>query len=236
MTPTTSLCPAAWLALTVLAAATPAGLAADRDVQFRSIDLDSNIVELHNFGANAIPLAGWRFCTHDFDQFRQYSGINGLNAFTLGAGESLFVHFNNDAPAAPDAVNVSSLAGFFAAPLNPAAYALQIFSPGADSVLNFNSTADMVDHVQWATDPSMVGLSTNRSVQAANAGLWTGAADWVLTQVDTGFILLTDQSGGELHGPGNYVLDPVVCPPDLNADGVVDNGDIGAFITLFLLG
>ncbi|MFG0306666.1 MAG: GC-type dockerin domain-anchored protein [Phycisphaerales bacterium JB040] len=24
------------------------------------------------------------------------------------------------------------------------------------------------------------------------------------------------------------------CPPDLNADGVVDNGDIGAFITLFL--
>jgi len=226
--------PAAALLLASLATAASA---ADRDIQFRSVDLGSGIAEVHNFGAGPINLSGWQFCTHDFDQQRRYSSGTGLDGVSLAPGTSLFVHFNNAAPADPSAINISTIGGNFATPLNSAAYALEIFTPGPDGSLNFGSTTDMNDHLQWAINPASVGSASARSVQSAAAGLWTASGDYITVTAGTGLILLTDETGGELHGPANYVLDPAPdCPPDLNGDGIVDNGDIGAFVALFLAG
>jgi hypothetical protein len=44
---------------------TPPGGGSARDVQIRSVDLAGGVIELFNFGAEAIDLSGWRFCTHD---------------------------------------------------------------------------------------------------------------------------------------------------------------------------
>ena len=216
-------------------ALTGCALAAGRDVQFRSIDLANAIVELHNFGDSAVDLSGWRFCTHDFDQIRRYSGISGLNGVSIPAGGSLFFHYNNDAPADPSAINISATGGSFALPLNSPSYALEIFTPGPDGSLSFGSTPDMNDHVQWAVDPGSVGSAGARSVQSVAAGLWTASGDYIDTEPTTSLIVLTDDTGGELHGPSNYVLDPEPpCEADVNDDGVLDNGDIGAFVQLFL--
>ncbi|MFG0306528.1 MAG: GC-type dockerin domain-anchored protein [Phycisphaerales bacterium JB040] len=210
-------------------------LAADRDVQFRSIDLASGIVELHNFGDTPVDLSGWRFCTHDFNEIRRYSAVGGLDGVTIPAGGSLFFHYNNDAPADPNAIDIADAGGAFALPLTSASYALEIFTPGPDGTLNFGSTTDMNDHVQWAVDPASVGSASARSVQAAAAGLWTASTAYIDIEPTTSLIVLTDDTGGELHGPANYVLDPgPTCDADVNNDGVLDNGDIGAFVTLFL--
>ncbi|MFT5422903.1 MAG: hypothetical protein ACI89L_000672 [Phycisphaerales bacterium] len=228
-----------FLTLSMLCAASlsPAALGGDRDIQFRSMDLDNGIVEVHNFGAATIALDGWQFCTHDFDQQRRYSSSTGLDGLSIAPGDSLFVHFNDDAPANPGAINIATIGGSFALPLNSASYALEIFTPGLDGNLNFGSTTDMNDHVQWAINPASIGSASARSVQAAAAGLWTASSDYITVTAQTGIILLTDESGGELHGPNNYVLDPGPdCPADLNGDGIADNGDIGAFVQLFLAG
>jgi len=229
--------PHAFSTLTIGAAlaASSAALAADRDIQFRSIDLGAGVVEIHNFGDAAVDLSGWRFCTHDFNEIRRYSANSGLNGVSVPAGGSIFIHYNDDAPADPSALNISSIGGFFAQPLNSASYALEIFTPGPDGLLSFGSTTDMNDHVQWAVDPASVGSASARSVQAAAAGLWTASTAYIDTEPTTSLIVLTDDTGAELHGPANYVLDPAPpCTPDVNNDGVLDNGDIGAFVQLFL--
>jgi len=81
---------------------------ADRDVQIRSIDFETGVVELFNFGDVDENLSGWRFCTHDNDQFRQYSGSSGLNGVVIESRTSLFIHFNNDGPSGSDDIAESS--------------------------------------------------------------------------------------------------------------------------------
>ena len=36
-----------------------------RFVQFRTLDFENGVVELHNFGTTSQSLNGWRFCSHD---------------------------------------------------------------------------------------------------------------------------------------------------------------------------
>lgn len=65
------------------------------EIQFRSINFQDNVVELFNFGNAPISLDGWRFCTHDENQIRQYSSPGGLNGVTIAAGASLFIYFES---------------------------------------------------------------------------------------------------------------------------------------------
>ena len=64
-------------------------LGAARDIQFKSINFVTSVVEMHNYGTTSQSLAGWRFCTHDENQIRRYSSTTGLNAVSIAAGESL---------------------------------------------------------------------------------------------------------------------------------------------------
>lgn len=58
----------------------------------RSIDTGALVLELHNFGSANELLSGFRFCSHDDNQFRVYSDSTGLNGVTIEAGTSLFLH------------------------------------------------------------------------------------------------------------------------------------------------
>ena len=61
----------AWpaFAMIVLASLGSAATAVERDVQFKSIDFTTQIIELHNFGSTDQAMDGWRFCSHSDDNF-----------------------------------------------------------------------------------------------------------------------------------------------------------------------
>ena len=201
----------------------------ERFVQIRSINLTTSVLELFNSGTADQPLAGWRFCTHDEDQTRRYSSFSGLNNFTIAAGESLFVHFNNDAdPSDPQSVNVETIGGNFAVPLDAAgAYGAQIY---IDS--RFSSGASIADHVQFSIDGVDNTTADARSTEAEGE-VWVDQNEWVSISLDTEMIVVNDASlGNELHSPSDYT---VVGPPqivlgDVNSDLSVNFLDIGPFI------
>ena len=227
--------------IALLAALAPAAAvfggvpAPERDVQFRSIDLENSVIELHNFGSGDQALDGWRFCTHSNAQARRYTASGGLNGVTVPASGSVFIYLNNDAPAKPGNLNAADLGGAFASNFGQGPYALQLFWPNGGS-LSFGSTDDMVDHAQWSVGGVANAVAQSRSQQAVNAGLWTAANDFVVTSGNSEAIDLIPQ-GGEFHGPSDYTVtepDPSCNPADLAAPfGVLDLADIGAFITGF---
>ncbi|MEO1129083.1 MAG: dockerin type I domain-containing protein [Planctomycetota bacterium] len=192
-------------ALALLAYA-PATMAAERDVQIRSIDFDNGLIELFNFGATDVDLTGWRFCTHDFNQQRRYTAAGGFNAVTIEAGTSVFVHFNNDAPANSDAIDRSTLGGSFATPLDTDAYGLQIFFPASNGSVSFGNSTLIADHLQWNINGSGVGTAEARTNQAVSESLWTAIGDFIATEVDSARIDLTDLSGDEAGGPSEYAV------------------------------
>ncbi len=220
---------------------TPIALAAERDVQFRSANFETAVLELHNCGGEDIDLSNWRFCSHDDNQVRQYTGSDGLDGVTIEAGTSVFIHFNNDAPAGPDNIDVSTLGGLIAAPLDAdGAYAIALFFPDADgdiSFADFGRTDIMGDHIQWSTGGLSNAIADERSQQAVNAGLWTLASAWISTTLDTVSIELTDTTCGLLHGPANYQVNEPGGPCN-GADlaepfGTLDFSDVIAFLTAF---
>jgi len=200
-----------------------------RFVQIRSIDLTTSVLELFNSGTTSQPLAGWRFCTHDEDSIRRYSPTTGLNSFTLESGESLFVHFNNDAdPNDPLAVNVSTIGGAFAQPLDAeGAYGAQIYFQNG-----FGNGANIADHVQFSVDGLDNTTADDRSDEAEGE-VWDDQNEWVAISLDTEMIVLDEASiGNELHSPADYmVVDSVsVVLGDLNGDSLVSFADIPPFI------
>ncbi|MFK7961671.1 MAG: hypothetical protein AB8G96_14235 [Phycisphaerales bacterium] len=212
------------LAASALAAGGPEGGDSDpRNVQFQTIDFTAGTITLVNFDDQTIDLTGWRFCSHDFDQERQYSGAGGLSGVMIEAGTTLTVHLNNDAPAGdPDAINRSSVGGAFAAPLDQDAFGMQIFRPGSNGLVQFSNSDLIADHIQWNLDAAAPGLSQERSGQAVATGLWTAADAFIVTTMDSERIDLTDLTGGLLHGPANYdVTEPVSVPVvhDESVDG-----------------
>ena len=201
-----------------------------RDVQFRSIDFDTAVIELHNFGDTAEPFTNWRFCTHDDDQVRRYSTSGALNSITLDPGESVFFHYNNDAPiGATDAFNISGL-GNFATALDQDSYALGIYVNSS-----FSNPAALVDHLQWSIDGVDNENADARSVTAVNAGLWTDEAEWISTTADTQRLELLLEDGSPIsgiHGPSSYDVlgPPLITPADFDMDGDVDGEDLDTLL------
>lgn len=204
-----------------------------RDVQFRSIDFDTAVIELHNFGDTAEPFTNWRFCTHDDDQVRRYSTSGALNSITLDPGESVFFYYNNDAPAgATDAFNISGL-GNFATDLDQDSYAIGIYVNSS-----FSNAAAVVDHLQWSIDGVDNETADARSVTAVNAGLWTNEAEWISTTADTQRLELLLDDGAPIsgiHGPSSYAVlePPLPLPADLDGDDDVDSDDLGIWTSSY---
>ncbi|MEM7166909.1 MAG: hypothetical protein AAF581_15705 [Planctomycetota bacterium] len=183
-----------------------------RLVQFRSVDFAAGILEVFNFGAASVDLTGWRFCSHDTDQERQYTTPAGLAGVTIEAGTSIFVHFNNDAPAGnPDRFDLVAL-GNFALPLDSDAYGIQLFFPDAVGDVAFGNNALMADIVQWNIPGTPVGTADFRTAQAVAAGLWTATGDFITTSATTVQVDLLDLTGNQLHGPGDYQASEPVDP------------------------
>ncbi len=201
--------------------------AAFRDVQFKTIDFENAIVELHNFGDTSEPFTNWRFCTHDDQVERRYSTSGALNSITLDAGESIFFHFNNDAPVgATDAFNIAGL-GNFATPLEQDAYAIGIYVNSA-----FSNPAALVDHLQWSIDGVDNASADARSITAEQADLWTDDTEWIATTADTLRLELLLEDGepiAGIHGPSSYeVVEPqLFSAADFDRDGDVDGDDLG---------
>ena len=197
----------------------------ERFVQIRSIDLNRSVLELFNSGSQSQSLAGWRFCTHDENVVRRYSGSAGLNNFTLASQQSLFFHFNNDAdPANPQEVNISSLGGS-SAPLNAGPYGAQIYINSA-----FGSGASIADHVQFSIDGVDNAVADERSDEAEGE-VWSDQSEWIPITMDTEMIVLNDASlDSELHSPADYTVTDSVLVGDVNGDGLVSFIDIQPFI------
>ena len=201
-------------------------------IQFRSIDFEDGLIEVHNFGDTAVDLTGWRFCSHDTDQERRYTSAGGLNGRTLAAGASFVVHFNNDAPGGdPDAVNRSDL-GNFAVPLDTDGYGLQFFSPNAGGTVMFGDSSLISDALQWNIPGMATGTADFRTDQAVKVGLWTDIDEYIETSLDVTKITLLDEDGGLLHGPASYEAS-LPCPADINGNGATDFSDIVSVLAAF---
>ena len=204
-------------------------VAPERFVQIRSINLTTSVLELYNSGTTSQSLASWRFCTHDEDQVRRYSSSSGLNNFTLTGGQSLYVHFNNDAdPANAQAVNISTIGGGFALPLDAdGAYGAQIYFNSS-----FGSGASIADHIQFSIDGLDDDSADDRSDEAEGE-VWLDQSQWVSINLDTEMIVLNDASlDSEIHSPVDYTVvnPPVVILGDINGDGDINFNDIQPFI------
>jgi hypothetical protein len=172
---------------------------APRDVQMRSVQLETGVVELFNFGAADEPLDGFRFCTHSAQGTRRYTSSSGFNGVTIEAGSSLFIYTMNDSPGGPDDLNLSQV-GTFIGPLNTGPYAIGLYSPPAD----FGTPEHVADHIQWNIDGADNSTADERTDEARRGGIWTDEEAWIATTADTATIVLTDDNGGTLHGPENY--------------------------------
>lgn len=205
----------------------------ERFVQIRSIDLTTSVLELFNSGTGSQSLAGWRFCTHDEDQVRRYSGSAGLNSFTLASGQSLYVHFNNDAdPANTQEVNISTIGGGFATPLDATgAYGAQIYF-----IASFGVGANIADHIQFSVD-GLDDTSADERSDEAEGEVWTDQSEWIAISLDTEMILLNDAAlNNEIHSPTDYTVVAPVILGDLDGDGSVTFGDIPPFIDALISG
>ncbi|MEM7457580.1 MAG: hypothetical protein AAF456_24840, partial [Planctomycetota bacterium] len=147
------------------------------DVQFRSIDLQTQVLELHNYGTVTRSLNGWRFCTHDEIDGFDYTATGGLNGFSLAAGESLFVHWLNDASATNE-VNISALGGQSIADLLAVTPSSAI-SIGIYRSSGFGNANNVVDHIQYSFNGADIPSATPRGGPAVAAELWTASTHWI---------------------------------------------------------
>lgn len=202
----------------------PSLLSSPRDIQFRTIDIETSVMELHNFGDETEDLSGWRFCSHDETVTRRYSRISGLNGISLAPGESLFLHVLNDAPADdPSRINFP---GSIATPLDQGPYGLQIYFPSSSGSVSFGNGDLIADHLQWAIDGVDNISADERSDEAQSGGVWTNQNLWVATTSETASLQLLDTTGAVLHGPNNYeaVPIPIVAPDSFDLDSIIVEG------------
>ena len=207
----------------------------ERFVQIRSIDLSRSVLELFNSGTTSQSLNGWRFCTHDEDQVRRYSGSTGLNGVTLASQQSLFIHFNNDAdPTNAQERNINSISGNFATPLDAnGAYGAQIYVNSA-----FSSGAAIADHIQFSVD-GVDNTSADDRSDEAEGEVWSDQNEWIAISATTEMIVLNDVAlDQEIHSASDYaVIEPTqTLLGDINGDQVVDFLDISPFITVLSVG
>lgn len=206
-------------------------VAAPRDVKIDSIDLAAGVVELTNHGSEAQSLNGWRFCSNNTSVVLQYTGASGLNGRTLTPGQSLYVHLNNDAPADPDRVNRSALGGVFA-PLDETAFALAIYFPDGNGVVNFNLGSQIADFLQFSLNGANNTTANIRTDEAVNGGVWASLTDWIdITTFSTG-IQLVDTASVVSDSSDFAVTEP--CLADLAEPfGTLNFFDVSAFLGAF---
>ena len=238
------------LIVSAVAALASAANAAPRDVQFRTVDLDAGVVELHNFGSATEDLSGWQFCSHDASVVRRYSSGSGLNGVSLAPGDSVYIHFNNDADEAEE-INISDIGGNFAT-LNATAFAVQIYFPPV-SFGNGNAIADIV---QWTADGTPNAIADERTDEAMTGGVWGEIDDFIA--LDGGsFVRLINLTGAELNSSADYRVAGAIqdcnmngrddvfeildggdvpcggmsgCVADFDANGAVDSGDLATLL------
>ena len=175
-------------------------LAGPRDVQITEVNMETGVVELQNLGTETESLNGWRFCSHNTSFVRRYSATAGLNGISLAPGESLFVHFNNDA-GTNNEINISTVGGNFA-DLEVEAYGLQVYFPP----ISFGNGDSIADHLQWSLNGVDNVTADERSDEAEEGGVWVDQTEWISIAEDTDIIRLTDLSNTELHSPLNFAL------------------------------
>ncbi len=204
----------------------------ERFVQIRSIDFETRVIEVRNFGDEDEDLSGWRFCSHDENEDRQYSAAGGLNGMILLAGDSMFIHFNNDA-SEPGEINIGTIGGDFSQPLDTdGAYAIQFYHQTP-----FGNGNNIADHVQFSRFGADNNSADERSDEAQIGGVWTNQNDWVAVLPETQRVVLRKESSlNELHSPNDYenVFDFV--SGDTNCDGAVNLLDVQPFVKLILSG
>lgn len=198
-----------------------AATAGPRDVQFSEVNTTTGVVTLFNYGAREEPLTGFRLCTANTHEMFRYTASSGLAGRTIAAGGKFFIHFQDDAPASADAIDVSALGGFTALPIDNGPYGLSIYRTSS-----FIVPENMNDYLQWTDDLANPGNDTAdaRAPIATMADLWTGLTDWIVTTDTTEVIRLADESGAELHGPDDYELIGKTPPCPTDVDGSSDTG------------
>ena len=192
------------------------------DVQIRSIDFSTQVLELHNFGTVTRAMDGWRFCTHDEVNILRYSASTGMNGLSLAPGESLFVHWNNDATGA-GTINRSTIGGGWISDLNADAAGTAV-SIGIYRSGGFANANNLNDHVQYSFGGAHVSGATPRGGVAVTAGLWTASTDWISVDENSlGIELNADPfpGAGAAHGPSSY---NVIVP--LSEEVTPDSGTI----------
>ena len=183
-----------------------------QDIQFSSINLETQVIELRNFGSSTIDLDGWRFCTHDETDGRDYTGANGLNGQSLAAGESLFIHWNDDA-SGDNALNISSLGGLWVDDLNADSEGQGVSINLYNSNLGgFGSSDAIADHIQYSYDGAIIGGPANsRGTVATGAQIWGSTADWISVNEDSTSIQLTGSpftGTTNLQGSASFTVVP----------------------------
>lgn len=224
------------LAITPIAIAGVPGQT-ERDVQIRSVDFETNVIEIHNYGGGNQALDGWRFCSHSSAEARRYTLPESLDGVVIPSSTSMFVYMDNDAPKAINNFNAADL-GHFATSFGQGPYTIELFWPNGGS-LSFGSTEDMVDHIQWSVNGVNNPTAATRSQQAVDAGLWNMANAWIDTSGNTESFNLIPV-GGIFHQPGDYQVNEP-SPSCNEADiflpfGVLDLADISAFVNAFTSG
>lgn len=204
----------------------------ERQIQIASVDFSTSVVEVFNFGQESVDLSRWRFCSHDFNERRRYTGASGLDGVVIASQASLFIHINNDAPVTPDSLNVADLGGTFATPLDQDAFGIQFFFPAASGNVSFGNSSLIADHIQWNFAGQAIGNAEERTGQAVSVGLWSAVGDFIETQSDSVRIELVDESGDLAGDPSEYAVEELqlFALGDLNCDGSVDLLDVQPFV------
>jgi hypothetical protein len=205
--------------------------AAPRDIQISEINLDTGVMTLHNYGPIDQVMNGFRFCTQDDNETLRYTAASGFNGINIQTGAELDIHLFNDAVAGPGVINLSTLAGVFAGPLDTGPFSIALYFPPAV----FADGNLMADFIQWNIGGADNTIADERSDEAQAGGVWTDQSAWVSTTANTETITLKAASAGLiLHGPTDYeTTEAPGIPGDINGDGVVDTADLGILIGVF---
>jgi len=215
-----------------------AGAAAEpRDVQIRSVDFETGVIELHNFGDTDESLQFWRWCSADEDEIQLYTAFGGLLGVTIEAGTSILFYSNDDAPGGGDAdnINFAQMGGNWALPFDAeGAYGLNMYFPPVD----FDNGDTMASHVQWSEGGEDDPFADERADEAEAGGVWADADDWVAVSADTTRIELNTDNPTLPTSSADWDVigaEPP-CLADCNDDGTLNILDFTCFQGLFASG
>ncbi len=225
-------------AAAITAAASTNANAGVRDIQIVNVDFPTQVMTLSNLGDTPQALDGYRLCASNSTDIAQYTNSDGFDGITLMPGETLDIHFLNDAPGGAGSINLEDLGanplGFNAVPLDPTPYGMGLYWQAAANI-DFGNPANIADYIQWTNNPN-VNFPGNlaadfRADEAVAGGTWTDIQDWIITTMSSESIELDDLSGAELQGSDDYTVNEEMNEgPDFNGDGMVNGSDLATLL------